>query len=136
MPFLNKKKMRYKVKSHTTPVDEEKQKQKSIEDKFYWTRALVGALVAIIGTVGFHFVGWVMLAWMGGFLLGFPWIMSFVIFRIPYVKGKWDWKHILKTGIGAYFFIFMLIATILHTIIVMNDPELNYAEIFANPREP
>jgi hypothetical protein len=43
---------------------------------------------------------------------------------------------IMKTGIGAYFFIFMITATIAHTLIVMNDPSLQYADIFANPVTP
>ena len=75
-----------------------------------------------------------MLLYMIAIMIGFPFIMSFYILKIPYIKDKWDWKNILKTGLSGYFFLFMLIATIIHTLIVMNDPTLNYASIFANPR--
>jgi hypothetical protein len=130
---LGTKKPKYIVKGHTKVVEEEKKKERTMEDKFYWIRLISALVGAILGTTVFHFVGWIHLIWMVSIWFGFPWIINFAILRIPYVKDKWDWKHILKTGIGAYFFFYMLIATILHTIIVMNDPSLGYSDIFAHP---
>jgi len=133
MPILGNKKPRYVVKSKERAVEVERKAKHSQEDRFYWTRVITAIVTAIVGTFGFHLVGWGMLLYLVCFWLGFPWIVSFIIFRIPYEKGVWDWKMIEKTGIGAFFFLFMLIATICHTMIVLNDPVLDYVNIFANP---
>jgi hypothetical protein len=123
------KKVRYQVKAKEKKAEIEKKKEVTLEDKFYWVRSMSGIVFALLGRVVFNLVGWPMFFWMIAFWFGWPWLISFVIFRIPYEKGKWDWKMIMKTGIGAYFFLFMLTSTIAHTIMVMPL----YAEIFANP---
>ena len=121
-----KAKKKYAVKGRTKVVDEVKDKEKSIEEKFYWSRALLGLLSAIIGSGIFHIVGWWMLLFLGVSILVFPFIMSFVVFRLEYIKDKWDWKNILKTGIGAHFFLFMLLSTALHTLYVLPDYQANF----------
>lgn len=132
---LVKKGQKYKVKEKKiiSVVDEEATKLKSNENKLYWIRVLSGFAAALIGRLALELIGWKMLYWMVGWWFGFPWVISFLILRIPYDKVKWDWKMIMKTGIGAYFFIFMITATIAHTLLVMQDPTLQYTEIFANP---
>lgn len=136
-PFL-KRGQKYKVseKKVVSVVDEETQKFKDYENKMYWTRIVTGFGSALLGRIAFGLIGWNMLIWMISWWFGFPWIASFLIWRIPYDKQKWDWKMIMKTGIGIFFFIFMLTSTIAHTIIVMNDPASDYYEIFANPNYP
>ena len=136
-PLLKKgQKYRVKEKKIVSVVDEEASTYKKNENKMYWIRVLTGLLAALLGRLAFGLIGWKMLGWMIGWWFGFPWVVSFLILRIPYEKVKWDWKMIMKTGIGAYFFIFMITATIAHTLIVMNDPSLQYADIFANPVTP
>jgi len=126
------KKVRYLVQKKETKVEVEKKKETTTEDKFYYIRALTGVIAAILGTLVFNLVGWWMLLYMVVIWVGWPWIMSFLILRIPYEKGTWDWKTILKTGWGIYFLLFMLISTIIHTLMVMKEnPE--FAEIFSNP---
>lgn len=107
----------------------EKKKEISMEDKFYWVRTFSGIIFAFFGRYVFHLIGRWMLLYLVLCWFGFPWIMSFVIFRIPYEKEKCNWKMIMKTGICAFFFMFMLTATIIHTLMVFPQ----YAEIFANP---
>lgn len=128
------KKVRYVVNAKETKVEVEKKKETSTEDKFYYIRAITGIIAPILGRAAFGLVGWWMLLYMVLIWVGWPWIMSFVILRIPYQKGKWDWKMILKTGWGIYFLLFMFIGTIVHTIMFMAaNPE--YYDIFANPIE-
>lgn len=117
---------KYVVKRKKTQDEIEKEEEQDLTDKFYWTRALTGAAVGFLGRVVFDLVGWWMLLWMVCWWVGFPWIMSFVIFRIPYEKDQWDWKTILKTGFGLYFFAFMVVSTICHTFLVMP----NYEHLF------
>ena len=107
---------------------EEKKKTTTVE-KFYWMKAGIGAITAFFGVLVFKLVGWWLLIYMLGFLLVWPFFQSFVIFRLPYKKDQWDWKEILKSGIGAYFFIFMLVSTLIFTL--MHFPE--YSDRISNP---
>jgi hypothetical protein len=136
-PFI-KRGQKYKIKEKNiiSVVDEETQMYKKYENQMYWIRTLSGIGSALLGRLVFQLIGWNMLFWMIGWWFGFPWITSFLILRVKYDKKKWDWKMIMKTGIGAFFFLFMLTATIAHTLIVMNDPTLDYATIFQNPNYP
>ena len=136
-PFL-KRGQKYKVKEKKvlSVVDEETQKYKKYENQLYWIRTLSGIFSALLGRLAFGLIGWRMLYWMIGWWFGFPWIVSFLILRVKYDKQRWDWKMIMKTGIGAFFFLFMLTGTIVHTLLVMNDPTLDYAIIFQNPNYP
>jgi hypothetical protein len=115
----NKDAGKYIVSRKKTKDEIQKDEAAESEKKFYWTRALSGVGAAIVGRVLVGLIGWDMLIWMVCWWFGFPWIMSFIIFRIPYEKKKWDWKKIMKTGVGIYFFLFMVTATICHTFMAM-----------------
>lgn len=105
---------------------EVKGKQKKIdirleqETKLYWTRAVTGIVFALLGRL-LGFVGWLMLFWMLFFWFAFPFFASFIIFRFKYDKEDWNWKNILMPGIGIFFFLFMIVSTILHTLFVLID---------------
>ncbi len=87
------------------------------ETKLYWIKAITGALSALIGRLFIGLIGWPLFFWMLGFWFGFPFIISFLILRYPYDKEEWNWKIILKTGIGIFFFTFMVLGTVIHTIL-------------------
>ncbi|QEE14883.1 LVIVD repeat-containing protein [Promethearchaeum syntrophicum] len=116
-----KKRKKYIVKHKVKEKDEIKNKELSMEEKFYWSRVITGVLSGIFGAWPFQLVGWWMFLYMMCFQFIFPFFLSFVVFRLPYKKGKWDWKNILKTGIGANFFIFLLASTAVHTFVVFPD---------------
>lgn len=85
------------------------------ETKLYWTKAITGAVSALVGRLFLGLIGWPMFIWMLSFWLGFPFIISFLI--SPYDNEEWNWKIILKTGIGIFFFTFMVVGTLIHTIL-------------------
>ncbi|TXT63884.1 MAG: conserved membrane protein of unknown function [Promethearchaeota archaeon] len=85
------------------------------ETKLYWARATVGFASAFIGRL-MGFVGWLLLIWMLLFMLLFPFLASFIIFRFEYEKEEWNWKKILSPGLGIFFFLFMITSTIIHTL--------------------
>ncbi|MBD3193786.1 MAG: hypothetical protein GF317_01935 [Candidatus Lokiarchaeota archaeon] len=91
------------------------------ETKLYWIRAITGAIFALFGRL-IGFVGFLLFFWMLIFWFGFPFIASFGIFKYEYDKENWNWKNIIKPGLGIYFFLFMLVGTITHTFLTM----LNY----------
>ena len=115
---MAKKKKKYIVKHKIKEKDEIKNKEVSMEEKFYWGRAITGVLSGILGAWPIQLVGWWMFLYMMCFQFLFPFFLSFVVFRLPYKKGKWDWKNILKTGIGVNFFIFLFASTAVHTIVI------------------
>ena len=117
------KKKKYIVRHKVKEKEEIKKKELSMEEKFYWSKAITGLLSGIFGAWPIQLVGWWMFLYMMCFLFIFPFFLSFVIFRIPYKKGKWDWKNILKTGIGVNFFIFLFASTAIHTIIIYPEWE-------------
>ncbi|WP_371801982.1 LVIVD repeat-containing protein [Candidatus Lokiarchaeum ossiferum] len=117
MAKKKKKKIMYKVKTKEKVADIEKKKEITKEEKFYWVRVAVAAVSALLGVLVFKLVGWWMFLYMMLLLLGWPFIQSFLIFKLPYQKDKWDWKQILKTGIGGHFFTFMFISTICFTLV-------------------
>ena len=80
--------------------------------------------VKLFGVLVFNLKGWWMLLYLLGIMAVWPFIQSFGIFRIPYKKGEWDWKKILKTGFGAYFFVFMFVSTICFSLITLPDYRL------------
>ena len=88
------------------------------ETKLYWVRALTGALAALIGRLVIGLVGWFLLFWMLGFWFGFPFVTSFLIFRYEYDKEEFNWKNILKPGVGIFFFLFMIVGTFIHTLLL------------------
>jgi hypothetical protein len=112
-----------KEKLEEVKKKEEKGKKKEIdirlekETKLYWTRAIIGFASAFIGRL-MGFVGWLLLIWMILFMLLFPFLANFIIFRFQYDKEEWDWKNILSPGLGIFFFLFMITATVLHTMLI------------------
>lgn len=85
------------------------------ETKLYWVKAITGAVSAFIG-VSIGLVSWALFIWMVAFWFGFPFFVSFVIFRFEYDKEEWNWKNIIMPGIGIFFFLFMIVAVILYTL--------------------
>ena len=126
---FNIKKKRQRLIKLKREMEEEKEKQEKDkrkteleirlekETKLYWVRAVTGILFALLGRGLFQFVGWFLLIWMLAFWFGFPFITSFLIYRYEYDKEKWNWKNIIKPGIGIYFLFFMITGTILHTFL-------------------
>jgi hypothetical protein len=131
VPKGKKKKVKYVVKGRVKEEETEEKKEKTVEDKFYWSKALTGIIAAIFGSAVFKLIGWWMLAYLLVFLLVFPFFLSFVIFKLKYIKDQWDWKKILKTGLAAFFFLFMLVSTAIHTINTFD----NYKSQFDNPAD-
>ena len=86
------------------------------ETKLYWVRAITGALCGFIGVQIFGLMSYPLLIWMLAFWFGFPFFVSFVIFRFEYDKEEWSWKNIMMPGIGIYFFLFMIVAIIMQTL--------------------
>lgn len=85
------------------------------ETKLYWIRAVMGALSAFIG-MSLGLTSWSLFIWMLAFWFGFPFFVSFVLFRYEYDKEEWNWKNIIMPGIGIYFFLFMIVAIIIYTL--------------------
>ncbi len=131
MVKTKKQKVKYRVKTKITHQEMEKKEKTTIEEKFYWTRALISLLSAIFGVLVFNLIGWGMLLYLVFFMFGWPFIQSFLIFKIPYIKEKWDWKQILKTGIGVHFFIFMVVSSLLFTYTTYPD----WDERLSNPAD-
>jgi hypothetical protein len=86
------------------------------ETNLYWVRAIMGALCGFVGVYFFDLVSYPLLIWMLAFWFGFPFFVSFVIFRYQYDEEEWSWKNILMPGIGIYFFLFMIVAIIMQTL--------------------
>ena len=86
------------------------------ETKLYWVRAITGALCGFIGVQIFGLLSWPLFIWMLAFWFGFPFFVSFVIFRYDYDEEEWNWKNIIMPGIGIFFFLFMIVAVILYTL--------------------
>jgi hypothetical protein len=128
---MAKKKKKYIVRHKVKEKEERRKKELSMEEKFYWSRAITGLLSGIFGAWPFQIVGWWMFLYMMCFQFIFPFVLSFGVFRLPYKKGKWDWKNILKTGIGINFFIFLFASTAVHTLVVFPD----WSERINNPAD-
>ena len=124
-----KRKRMMELRRKKLDIDKKKEakgKQKDIdirlekETKLYWVRAITGAFCALVGRL-IGFVGWLLLIWMIFFWFVFPFFASFIIFQFKYDKEEWNWKSIIMPGVGMYFFLFMIVSTILHTLLVMID---------------
>ncbi|MCF2138958.1 MAG: hypothetical protein K9W44_02735 [Candidatus Lokiarchaeota archaeon] len=129
--MVRKRKPKYLVKTKKKAIEEEKNKKRTIEEKFYWVKVIVAVISALFGVLVFDLRGWWMFLYLVGFILIWPFIQSFLIFRLPYKKEQWDWKQILKTGIGAFFFIFMLVSTACFTLVTYSD----YKDQVTNPAD-
>ncbi|MFX1377804.1 MAG: hypothetical protein ACFFA4_01815 [Promethearchaeota archaeon] len=100
------------------------------ETKLYWIRALTGALSAFVGRLFFGLIGWFMLMWMLLWWFLFPFIVSFNILKYEYDKEEWNWKNIIKPGIGIFFFLFMIVGVLFHTILNFIPNFSSVLEIF------
>lgn len=87
------------------------------ETKLYWIRVITAVLSGLVGRVALGFFGWPLLIWMLCFWFITPFFVSFVILKYKYDKEEWNWKNIIKPGIGIYFLLFMIVTIITHTII-------------------
>ena len=85
------------------------------ETKLYWIRAITGASVGLIGIL-IGLIGWWMFIWMMCFWFITPFFVSFIIFRYEYNKEKWNWKNIIKPGIGIFFLLFMIVSILTFTL--------------------
>ena len=71
------------VKAKKTLQEIEQKEKTSLEEKYYWTRALVSLISAIFGVLVFGLIGWRMLLYLVFFMFGWPFIQSFFIFKLP-----------------------------------------------------
>jgi hypothetical protein len=85
------------------------------ETNLYWIRALSGVITGLIGPI-IGLIGWWLLIWMASFWLLFPFIANFIILKYDYDKEEWNWKNIIKPGVGIFFLLFMIAAVIVHTL--------------------
>ncbi|MFX0046916.1 MAG: hypothetical protein ACFE8G_01995 [Candidatus Hermodarchaeota archaeon] len=93
------------------------------ETKLYWIRAitalfsgLLGRLLLGIPNTKMVFGFWLFI-WMLCFWFITPFVVSFFVLRYKYDKEEWNWKNIIKPGIGIYFFLFMIVAILTHTFL-------------------
>jgi len=109
---LSTKQEQQEERKHKTKLEIRLEK----ETKIYWIRAATGASSALIGRL-IGFIGWPMLIWMLCFWFLSPFLFSFVILRYDYDKEEWNWKNIIKPGIGIFFLLFMIVGVITHTLL-------------------
>ncbi|MHA1611357.1 MAG: LVIVD repeat-containing protein [Promethearchaeota archaeon] len=129
--MAKKRKPKYISKKKKKLIETEKKEKRTIEEKFYWAKVLSAVVTSLLAVLVFNLRGWWMLLYLAGFMLVWPFIQSFLIFRLPYKKDQWDWKQILKTGVGAFFFIFMLVSTASFTLLTYSD----YKDQLNNPAD-
>ncbi len=120
---LKKQNIPIEKKQPETEKDQELEIKLSKETTLYWIRAITGALSAFVGRLLLGLIGWRLLIWMLGFWFGFPFIVNLYFFshdkeKWKYDKEKWNWKNIIKPGIGIFFFLFMIVGVIIHTLLL------------------
>jgi hypothetical protein len=86
------------------------------ETKLYWIRCLTGALSAFVGRLIIGIIGWILLLWMLFFWFVFPFIVNKLL-KYNLKKDEWTWKNVIKPGIGIFFFMFMIVGTVIHTLL-------------------
>jgi len=116
--LIKEKKKQYQIQD--LQLDKKSEKDIDIrlqkETKLYWIRAISGALSALIGIL-IGLLGWRLLIWMLCFWFITPFFVSFVVFRYEYSKEEWNWKNIIKPGLGIFFFLFMIVGVITFTFL-------------------
>ncbi|MHA1758689.1 MAG: hypothetical protein ACTSVV_18130 [Promethearchaeota archaeon] len=117
---LSKKDLKIEKKKPKSEKEQKLEIRLKKETKLYWIRAITGVLSALVGRLFLGLVGWPMFFWMLAFWFGFPFFVSFIILRYPYDKEEWNWKNIIKPGIGIFFFMFMIVGIIVHTLLLFN----------------
>ena len=93
------------------------------ETKLYWIRVItavtsgfLGRLLLGIPNTKMVFGFWLFI-WMLCFWFITPFIVSFFVLKYEYDKEEWNWKNIIKPGIGIYFLLFMIITVLTHTFL-------------------
>lgn len=87
------------------------------ETKLYWIRAITAVVSGLLGRLLFGIYGFWLFIWMLCFWFIPPFVISFFILKYKYDKEEWNWKNIIKPGIGIYFFLFMIVTIITHTFL-------------------
>jgi len=91
------------------------------ETKLYWIRAITAVLSGLLGRLLFGILpaysGLGLFIWMLCFWFLTPFFVSFIILKYQYDKEEWNWKNIIKPGIGIYFLLFMIVTVVIHTFI-------------------
>lgn len=96
------------------------------ETKLYWIRAITAVLSGLLGRLLFGIpntkmvFGWWLFIWMLCFWFITPFAVSFFVLRYEYDKEEWNWKNIIKPGIGIYFLLFMIVTVITHTFLAFS----------------
>ncbi len=106
---------KYKRKKFLIPKEDKVKKPVTNEERLYYYKLLLGFASGLVGAL-MELYGWFMLLWLISFWLGAPLIIGRLI--APYEKDKWDWKMFLKTAVAAFFFLFMVTSTVVHTLFV------------------
>ncbi|MHA1291158.1 MAG: hypothetical protein ACTSQJ_00650 [Promethearchaeota archaeon] len=86
------------------------------ETHLYWIRAITGALSALVGRLVLGLIGWSLFFWMLFFWFVFPFIVNKIL-KYKYEEEEWTWKNVIKPGIGIFFFLFMIISVLIHTML-------------------
>ena len=87
------------------------------ETKLYWMRVITGLICGVLGRLAFGLIGWWLLIWMLAFWFLPPFIISQYVLKYEYDKEEWNWKNIIKPGLGIYFLIFMVSVIFIHTFL-------------------
>ena len=91
------------------------------ETKLYWIRAITAVLSGLLGRWFFGILpvysGLGLFIWMLCFWFLTPFFVSFIILKYQYDKEEWNWKNIIKPGIGIFFLLFMLVTVVTHTFL-------------------
>ena len=87
------------------------------ETKLYWIRVITGLISGVLGRLAFGLIGWWLLIWMLAFWFLPPFFISKYVLKYEYDKEEWNWKNIIKPGLGIYFLIFMVVAIFIHTFL-------------------
>jgi hypothetical protein len=101
------------------PEEEKVKEPMTNEQKLYLYKLALAFGSGIIGIL-VGLIGWWLLLYLVCFWFGAPLLLGYLM--APYVVDKWDWKMFEKTAVGAFFFIFMVTTTLLHTVLVMANP--------------
>jgi hypothetical protein len=120
----DEKPKRVKPKKHKFIIPEEEKVKEPMtnEKKLYSIKLLLALGSAILG-IFVGLIGWRLLIYMVCFWFGAPLLIGYLM--APYdtsPQNQWDWKMFEKTAVGAFFFIFMVTATLLHTLLVGGHP--------------
>ena len=87
------------------------------ETKLYWIRVFTAVLSGLLGIMLFDPPGLRLFIWMLCFWFLTPFFVSFIILKYEYDKEEWNWKNIIKPGIGIYFLLFMIVTVVTHTFL-------------------